>query len=562
MKKMISLLMVLVLCISLLAGCSKSDTSSESKDNKNQTTDSNTSTQTPIKEEEEGDAEETPETLVFPFSGTPVTISYASTESWTPEYSLADNRAIFQYIEEKTGVKIDWQISPGPDYNTVTSIRIAGGDLPDILAIGAGVNPIDLYENGLTIDHSEYIDKYAPNIKALLEARPDIKAAMTASDGKIYVGAVELREEKANVKGIYYRKDWQNALGIADPVTADDYLEMFKAFYEKDVNKTGQKDVVAFHPKDFTAFGPFGQAFGITLTVDSGPNLGFTLDKDNQVQYEFVKPEMKDFLAYLNRMYEENLLPKEVYGGQQEENTLLSNNRLGAYNNGLGQCNNYDNILLKSGFITEISAEQGYTWMLPPVNKNGERLTPPRQTIGANRFVISAKCENPEIAMMWLDYVWASNEGALLTTMGIEGQSYEIVNGKPEFTDYILNNPDGLGVHPALRTLGAFTPWIAHWTDEAFAAQWAANKKMSDIITAASDKYATGAFPSVLGTPEQSNRVTSIQADLDTYRDEMILKFIMGAESLDNFDKFVETLYDLNLQELLDIKQSQVDAIK
>ena len=146
--------------------------------------------------------------------------------------------------------------------------------------------------------------------------------------------------------------------------------------------------------------------------------------------------------------------------------------------------------------------------------------------------------------------------------MGVEGKSYNIVDGKPVFTDYILNNPDGLGVHPALRTLGAFTPWLAHWTDDAFAAQWANNEKMTEIINKAADKYAGGQFPNVLGTPEQSEAIVGIQSDMDTYRDEMILKYIMGVESLDSFDEFVEMLYKLGLEDLKNIKQDQVDAIQ
>lgn len=69
-------------------------------------------------------------------------------------------------------------------------------------------------------------------------------------------------------------------------------------------------------------------------------------------------------------------------------------------------------------------------------------------------------------------------------------------------------------------------------------------------------------FPQMLGTPDQVSKIASIKADLETYRDEMLLKFIMGQESLDNFDQYVETLNKLGLQEMLSIYQEQYDALK
>ena len=42
-------------------------------------------------------------------------------------------------------------------------------------------------------------------------------------------------------------------------------------------------------------------------------------------------------------------------------------------------------------------------------------------------------------------------------------------------------------------------------------------------------------------------------ADIDTYVDEMVYKFILGQEPLDNFDKYVATVEGMGLQEALDI---------
>lgn len=47
--------------------------------------------------------------------------------------------------------------------------------------------------------------------------------------------------------------------------------------------------------------------------------------------------------------------------------------------------------------------------------------------------------------------------------------------------------------------------------------------------------------------------------DVKTYRDEMMAKFIMGAEPLSNFDKFVSTLKSMGIDEAVKAKQAALD---
>lgn len=56
---------------------------------------------------------------------------------------------------------------------------------------------------------------------------------------------------------------------------------------------------------------------------------------------------------------------------------------------------------------------------------------------------ISTNCENPEAVLHALDYLF-TDEGAVFSSYGIEGLSYELNSeGKPEFTDIVSANPDG-----------------------------------------------------------------------------------------------------------------------
>lgn len=502
-----------------------------------------------------------PEEYALPLAEPGTTLSYMTIESWTPEYSLADNREIWQQIEKDTGVKLEWNVIAGNDYTTVLKTRIAGEELPDIFWIDKSVNPIDLYEDGLIIDHGEYIAKYAPNILKVYKEHPEIYQDLVGADGKLYAAAAYSYVGVESVKALFYREDWRNALGIEKPVTLDDYYEMFKAFAQQDPNGNHLQDEVPLAVKNLGELSPLATAFGLSIGSDNG----LQIDENGKVTYDYVKPEFKEFLAYLHKYYEAGILPKEVYGlGDSIQKTLLADNRLGGYFNGVGQCDTFDKILLQAGFIDEINLDKGFGLLVPPLAKDGEAYWPPISYLtGEWRLVVSSRCKNPELAIRWIDYVWGSEAGSRYTTMGLEGKSYTIdENGSPVFTDYILNNPDGIGVHPALRTLGCFAPHISRWTPEAWKAQWAQNPKATNQIETASAIKMNQPFPQMLGTPEQMSRLASIKADLETYRDEMILKFIMGTESLDHFDQYVQMLSNMGLDEMLDIYQAQYDSLK
>ncbi|MNI22949.1 hypothetical protein D3C73_765140 [compost metagenome] len=48
-------------------------------------------------------------------------------------------------------------------------------------------------------------------------------------------------------------------------------------------------------------------------------------------------------------------------------------------------------------------------------------------------------------------------------------------------------------------------------------------------------------------------------SDITTYRDEMFIKFVIGAEPVENFDKFVEQINKFNLKRAIEIQQAAVD---
>ena len=66
-------------------------------------------------------------------------------------------------------------------------------------------------------------------------------------------------------------------------------------------------------------------------------------------------------------------------------------------------------------------------------------------------------------------------------------------------------------------------------------------------------------MPLVTPTKDESSQFASIMTDINTYKDEMFLKFIMGAEPIDNFDKYVKKIEAMGINDAIKIQQSALD---
>ena len=66
-------------------------------------------------------------------------------------------------------------------------------------------------------------------------------------------------------------------------------------------------------------------------------------------------------------------------------------------------------------------------------------------------------------------------------------------------------------------------------------------------------------MPLVTATPEESQEMSQILSEVNTYMMEMYFKFLMGVESLDKFDEYVATLKQLGIEKAIEIKQKGIE---
>jgi putative aldouronate transport system substrate-binding protein len=174
------------------------------------------------------------------------------------------------------------------------------------------------------------------------------------------------------------------------------------------------------------------------------------------------------------------------------------------------------------------------------------------------RWAVTTGCEDPELLIQMIDYLY-SDEGALLCNYGIEGETFEYdENGTPHFSDLINNNPDydyrtaiflyvmdsGPTVVDPMRGTASYTQeqldsW-SEWTD--------ANLDYSHVI------------PNKAILKAEDSEYSSIMSDIETFMDEMTVKYITGEYSFDTYDTdFVEALEGMNIERCIELYQDAYD---
>lgn len=474
-------------------------------------------------------------------------------------YDSEEGLLINNVIEEITGVKINWECVSSDNFDTVAQTRLAAGiDLPDIIRVPVITGALIKYaDEGLLINLSDYIsEENTPNIWKRLQDSKYLQAISTAPDGNIYgLPYAELGTNDIMVNWIDIRKDWLENLGLEMPTTLEEYHKVLLAFKEQDANGNGDpNDEIPLGYQNNGMFGlyAFKGMFGLSYGTDM-----WHVDENGKVQLSLVDNRLKDMYKMLNDWYNEGLLYTDVSNAGY--NDLLAQNRLG------GQTLlALDNVMTNQGIAYDICPEAEYVY-IPLLDNNGyyngvsvpddQKALDKRSGGYWGYFAVTADCENPEVAVKWLDYVWGSQESQDLRYWGIEGVTYDVVDGEKVFKDEIVNSPKGaIG---QMRGLGCWPNYLGFESGEAFLGMFKGT--YPEQAHAELSPYLRDQVPVLLGTPEEDAIYQQYYADLETYIKESTIGFITGTKSIDEWDSYVQTCYDMGLAEVLEVRQAWWD---
>lgn len=471
-----------------------------------------------------------------------ITIKY-----WVP---FASNQYIqslmesemYKELEERTNVHVEFIHPTEGQELEQFNLMISNKELPDVIQTYAGEYKGGMDKaiaDGAYLRLNELIEQYAPNFKKLREQDPELARQTITDQGNIYgFPIVGIDANEPAWWGPVFRQDWLNELGLKEPTTIDEWHNVLTQFKEK---KKVQAPLI-FRKTGIDPYGTLVSAF------DIGP--GF-FKKNNVVKYGPMEPQFKDYLTTMNKWYKEGLIDKDFpTRDSKSRGALITSGKAGAYITEYAMVDQYQ------AAIKTTDPKAVFAPAVQPSLKAGEnvhyRVVNNRN--GGYEAVITSSCKYPEAVVKWFDYAY-SQEGFLLFNYGLEGKSYTMVDGKPKFTELLTNNPDGLDywtvcnkykldVGPYLRDYKAIPEFTQIDLD------------CMDKWTRAEADYV---MPPVNLTPEESDSYYNIMGDVDTYRDEMVLKFIMGEEPISKFDSYVEQLKKMGIEEAIKINQAALD---
>lgn len=453
----------------------------------------------------------------------------------------------------QTGVDIEFMHPPLNQHVEQFSLILADGNLPDVmeydwLPLYPG-GPEKAINDGVILPLNDIFEQYCPNLTKYLAENPDIDRMIQTDEGHYYAFPFIRGNEKLCVTiGPMLRKDWLDDLGLEVPTTIDEWHTVLTAFKEQKgatAPFTYEQDREQLRDTD-----PFAYAYNSTRT--------FYLGSDGKIHYGAAEPGFKEYLTTMAQWYKEGLIDADLAtlsidqvsakmtNGTAGASVGCSGSRLGVWTKA-AQATNPDYELIAAPYPT---TQKGAYPEFGQIEN---------QYSGRASVAITTSCKDIERAARMLDYGYGEN-GHLLYNFGAVGESYNMIDEYPTYTDLILNNPDGLPISQAMSAhiRGNYNgPFVQdlRYLEQYYTLQ--SQKDTPDIWGGNNGK--NHVVPPVTPTSEESKEYSTIMNEVKTYRDEMILKFIFGTESLNNFDTYVANMEKMGLSRALEIQNAALD---
>lgn len=480
---------------------------------------------------------------------------------------------------EKYALKLELDLIPADQYEVVVQTRLASGlncdwmnitpmddqtriQLADIGKFRS-FNEIAALGNGIA--KSFFSDGYGAKLSKLY-AQPN---------GEFYwVPAMRIGMLGDQLGGSYMsmivRQDWLTKLGMEMPKTAEAFKDMLVAFQENDMNGNGEKDeVLSVEFNDFRT--GVAQWFGI------GPSIVYVDMTDNEVKTPWYSDNIKAYVSYMADLVSAGLVDTSNQADQKViENKISATHSWSA----------------ETWFEATIQVQEGETagYYVPMLAKAVEGVEPfvllqTSPTYSGHYFAMINDGNNVEAQARLLDAIYDDE----LWSMGILNDVETTYNG----VTYPARTAVGLGYdengdriyipltdlnakEAAVAPIGSVQMWTyasifpyVEFTDREIEIQktietgrvtgypetgWVEKGEAfrSFFSYNVTSPYSTASVLPVF-TAEEAERLAELKTDLKTYSDELITKLILGQKSLNDWDSYIADLQRLGLDEYLGI---------
>ncbi len=558
MRKSYSKLMALGLAAALtavgIAGCGSN--AGDATDAPPSTPDSSVPSST-APSSESPDAQQEAASVTYPLATEEkLTFGMTAAAEWNDRFDAWTDLPIGKVIQEETGVELEMVHVAN---NDAMKLMLSDPELPDIILFNFGSNytggEIKAIEDGIIFPmDAEFLQQNAPDYWEVLNSDEDYWKGSTNQQNQVFGFTFIMGDDRLKTGwGMTVRDDWCEQLGLdaAEIDTAEEFHDMLRRFKDE-LNVEIPFTLESKTLQNLLDYGTITSAFDL-VTRDA-------YHIDGKVHLGYMEPEYKDVLAYLNQLYEEELLDLNFNSNDSKMVTanILSGKSgvsCGALGGGIGTWLQTNKEQVDAGTYSLAGLHN-------LVKNDGDKSMYGfyKTDVIGKTAVITNSCKNKELAAQFLNYGY-TDAGHMTYVFGIEGESYEMVDGEPVYTDYIMSNPNGLTVKKAMSeyTLswdnGPFVQDLRQklQTGTSFPEQEAAWAIWEDTMV--NDYF----LPKFAIAEADLAEYSRLKNDLTTYVNEQTDAFVRGKRSLDEFDDYLAELKSMGVDRLIEIMQAAVD---
>ena len=456
-----------------------------------------------------------------------------------------ENNKFFQRMNELTGVDFNFEVYNYEMYGTKKPLALSNtSQMPDFFmkAMFDKTEIVKYGSQGLIIPLEDLIDEYMPNLKKLMDNDPMIEALITAPDGHIYSLPSIGDKDSYNYVGIpWINKQWLDNLGLQMPTTPAEFKNVLIAFRDQDANKNGDPNDeipmliagVAELNFLFSFFGYDAESF-------------FQIAKDGTIEFGPETQRYKDALLFMQDLYREGLLKADF-------ESLTVNQKW-------NEANPADGEPSKVGFFIDYAAyavvgyDKATEYVTLDTVKNdyfGEANWYGAYNVTDGFFVITKKCQYPEVLARWIDTMYDPNY-SVWAEIGKEGVEWKWDNEEKTSWSYLIPE-ETRAEYMSTATIqgGGAMPYVQPGA-EFMSKNSEPNLKYNQEQVNKMQAIGFDGFPSIfLKNTVVIKQASVMYADINTYIEQVKIDVVKG-ESIDSaYADFETTMNRMNMEQFM-----------
>lgn len=564
MKKLLAIILCAILALSLFAACGDGSSQSSATPTPSQSGQATPAPSTGGDESEGNDSLAVLDGGIFKLPIVDEKITFELFDPWNVAGSnMLDNNDSHAYkeAEKRTNIHINWQhpaANMGPES---FNLSIASNDYCDAYLIGTSYltnGPDYFIDNDIFIDLEPYIKEFAPNYDYVRNYHDVVNFTLT--DNGYSVGFWQIAQTiQWSFTGPMGRADWRAELGLDIPETYDELHDYMVAVTDR------------FNPEfplglAVNGFEPWLMAGFDTMYNTQAGGIQF-IQINDKVHFGAFEPGFREYVQLVADWYAEGLVDKEFFTRTGLRPRMMDTGEITTNKSAVGNSlytyiDHVTTFVEREPDLDQNIAIEGFK--MPVKNKGDTRKlnigTGVLNNMKNSYNCLSTQVDNLEILIKWFDYFY-TEEGSLLCNYGIEGQSYNLVDGKPVITDLIYANPDGLAINSALpfyatnQMLAAWYDWEREISPKTSQAVWD-TKELFDGNWV--DEYSIPESYLTM-TSEENTEFAAIMSDINTFLEENMVRIIIGNGSMSEFDGIMNQVKTMKIDRAIELKQAAYD---